>query len=67
MAAPKKIKTVLEDLETTETANESVELTENFLSHSAIVVKHGVIEFTDGKAVVSSELAALLRLQGFIK
>ena len=66
MAAPKKsIKTVLEEpLELTE---ETVTLSEAYAHAGSIIAKHGIIEFINGKAVVSNVLAAELRQHRFIK
>lgn len=65
MAAPKKIKTTTEvPLEIT--TEETVLLTEAYAKHGSIVAKHGIIEFVNGQATVSTALAEELRRQGFV-
>lgn len=44
-----------------------VELSDNYSNSSAIMMKHQIIDFTDGKAKVSQETAQKLKEQGFVK
>ena len=44
-----------------------VELTDNYSNSSAIMMKHQMVDFTNGKAKVSQETAQKLKEQGFIK
>jgi hypothetical protein len=73
MAVKKTIKTVIEIPEEPiieiieEPTEETVTLSDSHARHGSIIVKHGVIEFVHGQAVVSKEMAVCLREQGFIK
>lgn len=73
MAAKKTIKTVLEQtppseaIPKIETMEETVTLSDSYAKHGHIVTKYSVIEFINGQATVSKELAESLRIQGFIK
>lgn len=44
-----------------------VELADNYSNISSVIMKHKIIDFTDGKACVSNETAEELRKQGFCK
>ena len=76
MAVPKKsIKTIIEQTPPSEAipktepekgTHETVSLTEAYAKHGSIVAKHGIIEFIDGQATVSTALAEELRQQGFV-
>ena len=44
-----------------------VELTDNYSNSSAIMMKHQMVDFTNGKAKVSQETAQKLKEQGFVK
>ena len=77
----KKIKTIIEKpqsdveqpmVQTIEVVKESissfeVELTEAFKDFKSLVLNHAIIEFKEGKSVVSNTTAEALRKSGFIK
>lgn len=65
-AKPKIIKTTTESTEPEKGTHETVSLTEAYAKHGSIVAKHGIIEFVNGQATVSTVLAEELRQQGFV-
>ncbi len=62
-----KAKEVTEEKPIEVPTHTEVELADAYSNSSSIIMKHQIIDFTDGKAKVSHETAQKLKEQGFVK
>lgn len=63
-----KVKEIPEESKEPEVSQEvEVELGKPYACITSIMMRHGAINFTNGKAIVSNETAEELKKQGFVK